>query len=197
MTTSPPEDPESFLQKITLGELTPELLTNYTRGKIRADDPRSEMLLSGAKRAIRNYCQWHVSPSREETLTMDGHGGRIQRLPSFHVTAVSEVKDAGVLLEYRTHYRWSESGMLSRTAGEWSHEFRDIDITFTHGHDDTPELVSVALAVVSRALSSPMGATREQAGQMSVSWSTTSPGVAGGMALLATELAILDHYRIP
>lgn len=192
MTTTPPETPA-----VSLDDLTPELLTSYTKGKIRADDPRAPILLGGAVAAIRNYCHWHVSPSREETLTMDGHGGRIQRLPSFHVTDVQEVKDAGVLLEYRTGYRWSESGMLSRTHGEWSNEFRDVEITFTHGHASTPELVSVALAVVSRALASPMGATREQAGQMAVTWASTSPGVSGGMALLANELAILGNYRIP
>jgi len=191
MTVSPDE------LTVTLDDLTPELLTSYTKGKIRADDPRSPLLLSGAVAAIRAYCQWHVSPSREETLIMDGHGGRIQRLPSFHVTEVAEVKDGGVLLEYRTGYRWSESGMLSRTNGEFSREFRDVEITLTHGHDNTPELVSVALAVVSRALASPMGATREQAGQMAVTWASTAPGVSGGMALLANELAILDGYKIP
>ena len=42
----------------------------------------------------------------------------------------------------------------------------------------------------------PMGATREQAGQVSVSWAYNE-GVSGGLTFTARDRALLDAYRLP
>ena len=44
-----------------------------------------------AAEAVRSYCGWHIAPAVEETVTLDGSGGRHLLLPSLHVTEVSEI----------------------------------------------------------------------------------------------------------
>lgn len=180
---------------MTLDDVTPQTLSTWTLGKIPPTDPRSIDLIAGAVTAIRNYCGWHVSPVKAEEVTLDGKGGTIQKVRSTRIVSVQSVEDAGRPLQDRTDYTWSEAGMFRRTRGRWSCEFRDIVINLTHGYEATPDLVGVVHAVTSRAMSSPMGATREQALSLSVTWATSSPGVSGGLALYAHELELLDHYR--
>lgn len=179
-----------------LESITPDTLSEYTQGKIRASDPRSEPLLRGAVSAIRRYCRWHVSPERAETVILDGRGGNMQRLPSGHVVDVATVKDGDTVLVFKTDYRWTQAGLLSRSHGTWSPHFRDVEVTMSHGYGDVPDLVGLVHSVVSRAMASPLGATREQAGAMAVTWATTAPGVSGGLALMTNEMQILSSYKI-
>jgi hypothetical protein len=54
----------------------------------------------------------------------------------------------------------------------------------------------MTLAIAARGLSSPMGATREQAGALSVNWGMTTQGLAGGITPSAAERALMDHYTL-
>lgn len=190
MTEIPPEVP------LDLDSITPKVLSQFTMGKIKETDPRSELLIQGAVASVRRHCGWHVSPPREDDFILDGRGGHIQRLPTLNVVEVSRVLDGGQELAYRTDYRWSQMGLLERMHGSWSRHYRDIEVTATHGHQDVPDIIAMILSVIARTMASPMGATREQAGAMSVVWANTSPGVAGGMVLLQTELAMLSTFRL-
>ena len=93
-------------------------------------------------------------------------------------------------------FEWSANGELRRAGGSWPTSWRSVAVEFTHGFESAPDVEQVVLQVVAHALSSPMGATREQAGGLSVSWATTAPGVSGGMALLARDREVLDLYRL-
>jgi hypothetical protein len=93
-------------------------------------------------------------------------------------------------------YDWSELGDVELRWGTWSHRYRSIVAIIDHGYEDVPDVGRVMQAMIARELSSPSGATREQAGQVSVSWAITSPGVSGGIAVLQNEYSILDTYRI-
>lgn len=179
-----------------LDQITPATLSEYTGGKIKAADPRSELLIRGAVAAIRRYCRWHISPEREDIVILDGRGGTMQRLPSIHVVDIAEVLDGDSVLVFKQDYRWTQAGLLSRSHGRWSPHFRDVQVTMVHGFEDVPDLVALVHSVVSRAMASPLGATREQAGAMAVTWATTAPGVAGGLALLANEMSMLSSFRI-
>lgn len=170
-------------------------LSAYSKGQISESDPRVEPALAGASRAIRRYCGWHIFPSISETLILDGPGGRVLDLPSLNVTDVASVVQLGTTLDAST-YRWSALGSIKLNSGWWTDEYRGIEVALTHGYVDADDVRDVLLAIVSRELSSPSGATREQAGQVSVSWAITSPGVSGGLALLGTDYAVLDSYRI-
>ena len=74
-----------------------------------------------------------------------------------------------------------------------------MQIKVQHGFDldAVADLKQVVQQVVGNAISSPLGATREQAGAVSVSWATTAPGVSGGLSLLERDLMILDRYKLP
>ena len=59
-----------------------------------------------------------------------------------------------------------------------------------------PDLAALITGVVLRGLSSPMGATREQAGQLSASWATVEAGISGGLMLSDKEAATVAMYRL-
>lgn len=181
--------------------VTPSMLSTWTQGKVSEFDPRLDALIEGATAAVRRYCGWHISPAMIETVVLDGPGGDVLTLPTLHLTALtSVVEGAMTLVEYEAVtgvgvYEWSALGNVRRH-GCWTDRYRGLSVTMTHGYDYAPDVAQIIMQVVASALSSPMGATREQAGQLSVSWATTAPGVSGGLSLLERDLAILDTYRI-
>lgn len=175
-------------------------LSAYTKGYIAADDPSADDALAGASKAVRKYCGWQISPSQTDTLTLDGPGGYLLQLPSLYVTEITSITEAGTLLVENTDYRWSASGQVSRIGCQWSSLYRDIVVVFTHGYDptvdDTSDVKEIVLASTARNLASPVGAMTEGSGGETVRWSQVGPGVAGGLALLPHEFAILDQYKI-
>lgn len=173
--------------------LTPSEFSASTDGVIAPNDPRLGLLLEGASRAIRRYCGWHVTPVIEETLTLDGPGGPLLRLPTLHVEEITSLKINGQDVDVDS-LEWSQTGMVRRSA--WPAKFRSIQIGIKHGFEDAADVKQIVQQIVGNAISSPLGATREQAGQVSISWSTTAPGVAGGISLLQRDLAVLDLYRL-
>lgn len=176
--------------------VTPDEVAEYTQGKVSAVDPRLPALLAGAATAVRRYCRWHVWPQVTETLMLDGPGGRELALPTLHMTALTAATNAGETLDVST-LEWSALGTVRRPGGAcWTDRYRGVQVTITHGVEDASDVQQIVKQVVAAALSSPMGATREQAGALSVSWATTAPGVAGGLSLLGRDLAILDTYRL-
>jgi len=195
--------------------VTPTELSQWTGGKILTADPRSTALIAGATAAIRRLCGWYVAPSIEATFTLDGPGGDLIVLPTLHLTAVTSVTQLGVALtEYdqATHegdYEWSANGEIRLASRpmpsvepwrrQWTERYRAITVEATHGYAiaDVPDVAQIIMQVCASAMSSPMGATTERAGLLSVTWATTAPGVAGGLALLERDLAILNLYRLP
>lgn len=182
--------------------VTPAQVAQYTQGKVSASDPRLPGLIDGATAAVRRYCGWHIAPVMTETITLDGPGGHVLTLPTLHLTALPSVIENGVTLtEYTSAspdgtFEWSPLGTVRRTCGRWTDRYRSIAVTMTHGYEDAPDVAQIIMQVVTAALSSPMGATREQAGALSVSWATTAPGVSGGLSLLQRDLDVLNLYRL-
>jgi hypothetical protein len=167
-------------------------------GQISPADPRLQPLLDGATTAIRRYCGWHVAPRFKETVQLDTDGGRLLQLPTLRVHEIEKIEVDGVELDKKT-FRWTPKGMVELVDPRTSFPsgFQRVRVTMTHGFDSAPDVAQVVRQIVANAISSSMGATREQAGQVSVSWSLTAPNVAGGISLLARDLAVLDSYRLP
>jgi len=180
-------------------------LAAYSKGQIDASDPTAQLMLDAASSLIRRYCGWHIYPSVEFDLTMDGPGGTILQLPSKYLTDVASITEAGTLTD-ASAYRWSQLGEVERAttfwqSGHWGSwwtlGYRTIQAAFTSGYaDPPPELATMAMSMTSRALSSPTGATREQAGNVSIQYALSSSGAAGGLALMENDMAQLDPYRI-
>lgn len=179
--------------------LTAEEFSIETGGAIAVDDPRVEPLLAGASAAIRRYCGWHIGPEVDMTLTVDGSGSHVLNLPTLRIVSITNVVEYGRTWEPAdiAGLEWSEAGMV-RTSGRcWTSRYRGVAVTLTHGFEDIADVKQIVQQVVGNAISSPMGATREQAGQVSISWSTTAPGVSGGLSLLQRDLDVLNLYRLP
>lgn len=168
----------------------------WTGGKVKSSDPRVLPLLEGATQALRNYCRWHIAPVITETVTLDGPGGRLLQLDTLHVRDVTEVVADGVTLTPDEQYRWSALGSIQRVDWYWPDTYRSVRVSFEHGYDvaDVPDVAQIIRQACAVALSSPMGATREQAASLAVTWATTAPGVAGGLSLLERDRELLAPY---
>lgn len=141
---------------------------------------------------IRAYCEWHIAPSREETLTLDGTSTNVLMLPSLHVTAVDTVTNDGTELDADT-YDWSEAGMIQRRYGaRFSCRFRGVEVALTHGYADWPtELETIIDDLEGRDLSG----SYVQVGQVRVA--TDSNGAPLGSAFTDAQRSILDRYKLP
>jgi hypothetical protein len=170
----------------------------WTRGKVSAEDPRVEPLLKGASAGIRRWARWHIAPVLEETLTVDGVGGSLLLLPTGRLLEVLTATNAGEDVDV-SGVDFSRHGMVQRGGGYgWSDRFGAVSIRVRHGFDlaDVPDVQQIVKQVTANALASPMGATREQAGTVSVAWATTAPGVSGGLSLLQRDLDVLAAFKI-
>lgn len=178
---------------------TPAELENFTKGQIEQNDPRVEAAIAGVTSSIRKEAGWHIGPLVEgHTLTLDGPGGYKLHLPTLRLQELSSVTELGVSLDLAGDtIDWSELGLVERRDGcTWTSRYRKIVVVMDHGFDDIADLKFLALSLVARGLASPMGATREQAGSMSIQWGTPQAGVAGGLVPLQYEQSIMDRYRL-
>lgn len=164
-------------------------------GKILAGDPRLEPLLDGVTATIRRYCGWHIAPVIEETITVDGNGGYFLRLPTLRCVEVSSLKIVGKTVD-KGRFGVSKLGMIELYDKPFPNRFGAVEVTFRHGFDSAPDVGQVIQQVLVNAFSSPMGVTREQAGQLAVTWSMTAPGVSGGISLLKRDRDLLASYRL-
>lgn len=150
---------------------------------------------AAALATVQGYCRWHVFPSEEETLVLDGPYSFVVMLPSLHVTAVSAVVEDGTTLVEGTDYEWSEIGLLRRLGcNPWTGKLRGLSVTLTHGFDPEPVDVAAVVERVAARSSSDAGAVR-QVGQ--VAYATTNQGVGVAGALTDFDKAQLAPYRIP
>jgi len=177
--------------------VTAQQLSDYTNGKVASTHPALVDMLAGASAGLRRYCGWHIGPTRREELVVDGSGGRLLLLPTLHVTQVHLVTEHGREPMLGDEVEWSAIGTL-RAPTRWTERFRGVTVDLDHGYPlaEIPDVAQIVKQVVATALASPMGVTREQAGQISVSWATTAPNVAGGLSLLDRDLALLEAYRL-
>ncbi|QOP66600.1 head-to-tail adaptor [Microbacterium phage Lahqtemish] len=177
---------------------SPAELSAYTKGAISPSDGRSQLILDGATEAIQRYAGWNIAPPEDVTVTLDG-GGSVLYLPSLKVNSIASITADGTLLNL-ADYEWSRrTGNVRRKDHcRFPDVWGGVVVVFNSGYTDVPkDLKNVVLQVASIALSSPTGATREQAGQVAMSWAVTAPGVSGGLSLLDRDLATVNLYRLP
>lgn len=165
-----------------------------SRGAITAEThPYLKQELAAASRLIRDYCRWHIAPVMQVQHVRRGYGREQVWLKAMQIASVDEVKVDGT--------EW-EAEKLDRVRVDpdtgWTNiEARDVALTFTAGFDPVPEsIVSLTLQVAARALGSPLGFVREQAGGVAVTHTQIGFNQAGGALLLPAEETMLDEYRI-
>lgn len=176
----------------------PGAFSTWTRGKVKENDPRLAPLLAGASAGVRRWCGWHIAPVLEQVLVVDDpDGARRVPLDTGRLLDVLEVDNAGQRIA-PGDLDWSTAGIVEARAARFTGRLGRLRVRVRHGWhlSEVADVAQVVMQACAAALSSPMGATREQAGQVSVSWATTAPGVAGGLSLLERDQALLAPFRI-
>ncbi len=143
--------------------------------------------LEQAEGIVRDYCGWHIAPSRTETVRIYGAPlGSPILLPSMYVTAIVSVTDQGTLVDPAA-YDFETAGILRRVDGwRWSDGLGVIEVVFTHGYDTVPP--AVTRAVQSIASQSANGLKSKSAGPFSESYFND---------LSPMDRASLSRYRLP
>lgn len=175
---------------------TPDDVEAYTKGKLKAADLRVPAALAAVSRSIRRRAGWHIFPLvTAHTLVLDGPGGPVLSLPTLKLVTLTSIDDDGTALVSADLRISPSTGLVKkRDGGSWSREYGAITAVMDHGEEEVPDLANLVLKLVARALASPMGATREQAGALSVNWSMTTQGVAAGIVPTADERTLMDSY---
>lgn len=174
---------------------SPEELQAFTKGKIKSGEPRVAPALEAVSAEIRREAGWHVWPLlKDHELVLDGSGGSVQHVPTLRLAALKLASNAGVIVP-PANVDVSQLGLLKIQGGQqWTSRYGQVRLIVDHGWEDAPELKALCLALTARGLSSPLGATREQAGSLSVNWSL-SAGTAGGILPNSQEMATIRRYK--
>lgn len=148
--------------------------------------------LEAASAAVRSWCGWHVAPTLRCSVETSGPG-RVIALPSLCLHGVSRVLELGAELR-PGQFEWRADGLLRRCAWrEWPGAWRSVTVEFDSGLDgDAAAVVAQVVAqVAASSLAAPAGVAREQAGDVSVTYSQPS-----GICLLDRDIAMLAPYRL-
>lgn len=149
-----------------------------------------------ATQAIRDYCEWHVSPVLEETIILDGSGTDTVLLPSRRVLDILSITVNGSELEADA-FEWSQIGALRRLNGSWPDRYRSIHVKLSHGYENAGVLASIVSAVAARIEIDPTGMiTNQRAGTQSVSFGGRVAQGGGGHGLLSSEKEQLAAYKL-
>ncbi|SKU30720.1 Uncharacterised protein [Mycobacteroides abscessus subsp. abscessus] len=178
-----------------------DLVTTTDLGKFEAGD--RQWFLDTAESAVRDYCDWHIAPSRREVDRRCEIGERgIIMLHSLHVTEVESVKVDGQVLE-PDEYDWDEAGFITRTRTTWPRgrywpvfglpSPRYAYVTFTHGYPEVPLAVkAVILELASSGIELPSSvATEATGGPFRIKFKGTA-----GLSLNDDHRSRLADYRI-
>lgn len=179
------------------GELTPEDVATFTKGRLDADDDATAMLLAIAVAAARRYCGWHVTPVRtEDALTVDGPGSAMLVLPTLRMTALTSVTEDGAPVDLSTLV-WSARGLVRKKSGTgWSDKFGSIEVKMSHGFAEAPDWQAAVLSMVDR-ISEDFSLSSSIASRLVVGpFEFPEPSAAAGSAFTMIERAILDSYAL-
>lgn len=134
--------------------------------------------------AARNIAGWHVTPPREETITVDTRGDCMQELPTKYVLGVQEVrvKDKEV-----TDFSWSQDGLLLFPK-PLPQGFRTLQVTLKHGFPVEAAMDFLVVAAHMAARSSQHG------GNITVG--SISIGASATITPQSSEWRIMDIHKL-
>ncbi|MDD7812620.1 hypothetical protein PP713_08635 [Mycobacterium sp. CSUR Q5927] len=181
------------------GELTPEDVAEFTKGRLDPDDPRVSSLLAVALTAARRYCGWHVTPVRSETVTVDGPGSPMLILPTLRLAAVTSLTEDGVAVDLGT-VTWSARGLVcKRSRRPWTREFMGITATINHGFANAEDWQSAVLSLVDH-MEDAFSPEQSTAQKVEVIGPFTNPLPDPGMApqslFTVVEKYVFDSYAL-
>ena len=162
-----------------------------TGGVMSSTTEQKTKKLEGVSSAIRDYCGWHVSPSKTCIFTGTGEG-RLLVLPAMHVSAIEYVKIDNVSVEFE----WLENGLVRLKNGRFPDSWRSVECKYTAGVDSSSVLGEIVAQIASNALAAAPGVANERAGDVSITYNQTGSGITGGVSLLPRDYALLAPYKL-
>lgn len=155
----------------------------------------SAFWLKAAHGAVRRFCGWHVAPIIEQTLALDGSGGRDMILPSLRVVELVSVLNDGV--DVTADVDKSRAGMLRLQSGCWTRRFGRVSVTLRHGYDleEVPEVAALIAGVAKRGPQAGGVISSQSVNGASVSYASAG-GAPISVPLLVTEKETLSSYRL-
>ncbi|OXM99881.1 hypothetical protein [Bifidobacterium vansinderenii] len=178
--------------------ITGEQFATATKNRYSASDPTVLQALDAVSMAVRRHCGWHVAPVLQCEWIGQGDGSRIIRLPALEITGITAASDNGEQL--RTgDIEWRSDGLVKRlNFTRWSRRWGSVTIDYTAGFeaDQIMDLVQTVAQITASNLAAAAGVQREQAGQVSITYNQTAPGVSGGITLLDRDKELLAPFRL-
>ncbi|MBB3752609.1 hypothetical protein FHT44_005121 [Mycolicibacterium sp. BK634] len=135
-------------------DLTPADVEEYTDGRLPQGANGTQRALNAALARVRNYCGWHVSPVRSETIVKNGTNDRWLSLPTLKIVEVTEVTECGVVLDLSTIKQSAdEPGFLVKQCGHWRYGLSNIEVELSHGFtaDEAADFREAVLGLIDTA----------------------------------------------
>lgn len=184
-----------------MAELSTDDVEQFTGGRLSADDDETQRLLDAALAEARRYVGWHVSPPiSDDTIVLDGPGGRLLWLPTQKLNTLTSVTEDGTELDITT-LTWSgESGQQVRVRKtshrQWTCQYQGIEVVMDHGYTEV-EAASWRQAVLLMVDQMATGGRSDAAlitkkvDDVQYQWADVSADQA-----LTSVVAILDGYAV-
>jgi len=169
-------------------------MENRSQGAITATShPYLGRELAAATQDIKDFCRWHITPRKTVTQKRRGRFAEDVWLQAMQIASIDAVTIDGV--EYTedqvTAVEFDEETGWTNLRG------RLVEVTFTAGYVEVPEPIETAtLELAAAALGTALGATREQAGSVAITFARPGGGIDDGSPL-ARRLAAYQIGRLP
>lgn len=117
--------------------MTEPLITVPDFEEFRDGDPTR--LIAAATQQVRSYCGWHIAPVVTSTVVVEGSGVALL-LPTLRLTGITSIARDGAEIPV-ADVKWKPNGIVTGR-----HFCGDYEVTFTHGHEQTPEDIAQLIA---------------------------------------------------
>lgn len=161
------------------------------------DTHTAQSLLDAAEGLVTEYCGWHIGPTEQTTLTVDGSGLPSLALPTMNLIEVVAVTEDGRTID-PADLTWSAYGVVEKPGGApWITKRRGVVVEVIHGYDPVPYWVqSTVFAAAGRAFLGSIGVIQEAAGGESVTYAQPAPGLGGAVVLMPQEKQMLNRLAV-
>lgn len=131
--------------------------------------PFAQSIVDAAVSGLRAEAGWHIAPERTETVTVDGTGEVLLKLPTLRLGTIAEVRDVTdpALPVVLTDWRVSRAGILYRALG-WPLGFGTVEVDMTHGYAEVPADLFALVAERCQRLAINSVASQQAAGPFSM-----------------------------
>lgn len=158
--------------------------------------PFTDDEVDAAVATVRSAVEWHISPERSETVTLDVQcGTTVLRLPTRRLVSVEEIRDVDTdtAISASTYRVSAALGQVAKKGGWWPAGYGRLTVEFTHGYSEVPADLFPLLAESVRTN------RRDQSVKTLESLDFQEGFGAGGASLTSNPIGtggVLERYRL-